>query len=89
MKDKPNTSPANTPEEDNMEDLRVTLTLDDNSEVECEILTIFDLEDQNYIVLVPAEEDDDSEEHLFTVISRMKTVIHPLRTLKMKKNLKQ
>ena len=47
---------------DNMEDLRVTLTLDDNSEVECEILTIFDLEDQNYIVLVPAEEDDDSEE---------------------------
>ena len=62
MKDKPNTSPANTAEEDNMEDLRVTLTLDDNSEVECQILTIFDLEDQNYIVLVPAEEDDDSEE---------------------------
>lgn len=63
MSDKPNTNPANIPEEeDDMEDLRVTLTLEDNLEVECKILTIFDLEDQNYIVLMPEEDEDDEDE---------------------------
>lgn len=64
MSDKPNTLPADILEEDDdMEDLRVTLTLDDNSEVECQILTIFDLDEQNYIVLMPEEgEDDDTDE---------------------------
>ena len=65
MNDKPDTTPANlADEEDDMEDLRVTLTLDDDEEVECQILTIFDIDDQNYIVLLPVddEEGDDSEE---------------------------
>ena len=66
MSDKPNTNPTNFPDDeyDDMEDLRVTLTLEDNLEVECKILTIFDLEDQSYIVLMPEEdeEDDDEEE---------------------------
>ncbi len=62
MKDKHNATPATAPEEDNMEDLRVTLTLDDNSEMECQILTIFDLGDQNYIVLTPADDEGDEEE---------------------------
>jgi len=46
------------------DDVCVTLTLDDGSEIECEILTIFDIEDQSYIVLEPAEtaNNPDAEE---------------------------
>lgn len=43
------------------EDLFVTLTLEDDSEIDCQVLTIFEVEDQDYIVLIPTE-DDDSEE---------------------------
>ena len=43
------------------EDLFVTLTLDDDSEVECQVLTIFEVEGQDYIVLFPID-DADSEE---------------------------
>lgn len=47
-------------EDDDMEDLRVTLDIGDGEEIECRILTIFDLgdgSDQDYIVLVPCDED--------------------------------
>lgn len=46
------------------DDVCVTLTLDDGSEIECEILTIFDIEDQSYIVLEPSEtaNNPDAEE---------------------------
>ncbi len=47
-------------EEDDMEDLRVSLDIGDGKEIECKILTIFDLNDgsdQDYIVLVPVDED--------------------------------
>lgn len=37
-------------------DMYVTLDLDDGSQVECEILTIFDIGDQDYIALLPLEE---------------------------------
>jgi len=40
----------------------VTLELDDGTEVECDILTVFQVEgyaDQQYIALVPQEEDSD------------------------------
>ena len=33
---------------DDESDMQVTLSLDDGSEVECAILTIFELEEQNY-----------------------------------------
>ena len=52
----------NEEEEDDMEDLRVTLDIGDGKEIECGILTIFDLgdgSDQDYIVLVPVDEDGD------------------------------
>lgn len=42
---------------DDETDMLVTLSLDDGSEVECGILTIFDIEDQDYIVLIPLDED--------------------------------
>ncbi|MCI8299668.1 MAG: DUF1292 domain-containing protein [Lachnospiraceae bacterium] len=63
MSDNPNTSPLSDMDEDDMEDVRVTLTMDDDSEVECRILTIFDLDDHDYIVLLPLDsEGEDNEE---------------------------
>lgn len=47
---------------DDETDMQVTLSLDDGSEVECGILTIFDIEDQNYIVLIPLDEDGKENE---------------------------
>ena len=38
------------------DDVVVTLNLDDGTEVTCEILTIFDLGDQDYIVLLPLDD---------------------------------
>ncbi len=57
-------------DEDDMEDLRVTLSLDDGLEVECKILTIFELEDQNYIVLMPEDEDEDDSDEAEVFIYR-------------------
>lgn len=42
---------------DDETDMQVNLSLDDGSEVECAILTIFELDEQNYIVLLPLDED--------------------------------
>jgi len=39
------------------DDVVVTLSLDDGTEVTCEILTIFDVKDQDYIVLLPLDEN--------------------------------
>ncbi|MGN0485131.1 MAG: DUF1292 domain-containing protein [Lachnospiraceae bacterium] len=51
-----------TPEE---EDLLVTLELDDGSESECRVLTIFEAGERDYIVLLPLDEDgNDNEEGL-------------------------
>lgn len=36
----------------------VKLTLEDNTELECEIIGTFDVEDQEYIALLPLEEED-------------------------------
>lgn len=40
---------------DEENDVVVTLTLDNGSEVECEILTIYTVDKQDYIALLPAE----------------------------------
>ena len=47
----------------NLEDeaMFVTLDLDDGTQVECEILTIFDVNGQDYIALLPLSEDNDEE----------------------------
>lgn len=62
MSDKPNTGPINDMEEDDMEDILVTLTMEDDSETECHILTIFAFEDQDYIVLLPLNENGEENE---------------------------
>ena len=50
------------PEEDDMSDLRVTLDLDDGTSVECQILTIFDVEEQDYIALLPLDDKGEPNE---------------------------
>lgn len=36
----------------------ITLTMDDNEEVDCAVLGIFDVEDKEYIALLPNDSDD-------------------------------
>lgn len=45
--------------DDDPDDYRVTLDLDDGTTVECAILTILEVGDQDYIVLVPVDENDE------------------------------
>ncbi len=47
------------------DDVMVTLELDDGTQMPCEILTIFDIGEQSYIVLEPQEQaqDPDVEEY--------------------------
>lgn len=44
------------------EDICVTLDMDDGTRVDCEIVTIFDVNDQDYIVLLPLDEDGEENE---------------------------
>lgn len=39
----------------------ITLTMDDNSTVECAILTIFPVEDKEYIALLPLDENGQNQ----------------------------
>ena len=43
--------------EEEADDIRVTLDLDDGTQVECRILTIFDVVTQDYIALLPLDKD--------------------------------
>lgn len=44
------------------EELTVTLTLDNNEELECAVLTIYEAGDQEYIALLPLNEEGDNDE---------------------------
>ncbi|MCR5667630.1 MAG: DUF1292 domain-containing protein [Lachnospiraceae bacterium] len=44
------------PVDENDTDIMVTVELDNGEEMDCEILTIFDIGEQNYIVLLPVDE---------------------------------
>lgn len=43
------------------EDICVTLDMDDGTQVECEILTIFEVNEQDYIALLPTEDETEEE----------------------------
>ena len=45
--------------DDDPDDFRVTLELDDGTTAECAILTILEMDDQDYIVLIPLDENDE------------------------------
>ena len=41
--------------------MTVTLTLDDDSVVECEVITIYEADGKDYIALLPLNENGESE----------------------------
>lgn len=43
-------------------DIMVTLDLDDGTQVECEILTIFSIGEQDYIALLPLTDDGETND---------------------------
>lgn len=45
-------------ENEEREEMTVTLTLDDNTELECVVLTIFEAGGRDYIALLPTEGED-------------------------------
>ncbi len=52
----------NTPNEDEIfdpEEMFVTLDLDDGSTLECQIVSIFEADEQNYIALAPVDNDEE------------------------------
>jgi len=54
-----NTNNNNEEEIFDPQEMFVTLDLDDGSQLECQILTIFDVDHQNYIALVPVDNDEE------------------------------
>ncbi|MCM1162068.1 MAG: DUF1292 domain-containing protein [Roseburia sp.] len=44
------------------EEMSVTIELDDGTEVNCAIITILTVEKQDYIVLLPLDENDENED---------------------------
>lgn len=47
------------------ESLTVTLTLDNDEELECDVLTIFTVDDQQYIALLPQTGDSEEEAQIY------------------------
>ena len=47
------------------EDICVTLDMDDGTQVECEILTIFEVNEQDYIALLPTEDETEEESAVY------------------------
>lgn len=47
------------------EEMTVTLTLDDGSELECVVLTIFDAGEREYIALLPVEGEEAEEGEVY------------------------
>ena len=70
------------------EDIVVTLDLDDGSQVECEILTIFTVGERDYIALLPLDENGEGNEEGEVFIYRYSEAILPLITLRTMKNTK-
>ena len=50
------------------EELFVTITLEDDSEIECEVLTIFEVEEQDYIALLHDNGEEDGEIFIYRYI---------------------
>ncbi len=44
------------------EEVTVTLTLDNDEEIECAVLTIYSVDEKEYIALLPLDEEGDNED---------------------------
>lgn len=47
---------------ENMDEITVTLTLDNDEEIECAVLTIYEAGGRQYIALLPLDENGESDE---------------------------
>ena len=47
---------------ENMDEVTVTLTLDNDEEIECAVLTVYEAGGRQYIALLPLDENGESEE---------------------------
>lgn len=47
---------------ENMDEITVTLTLDNDEEIECAVLTVYEVGGRQYIALLPLDENGESEE---------------------------
>ena len=58
------------PDAENDEEMTVTLTLDDGTELECVVLTIFEAREKEYIALLPLDgrEAEDGEVYLYRYV---------------------
>ena len=58
------------PDAENDEEMTVTLTLDDGTELECMVLTIFEAGEKEYIALLPLDgrEAEDGEVYLYRYV---------------------
>ena len=58
------------PDAENDEEMTVTLTLDDGTELECVVLTIFEAGEKEYIALIPLDgrEAEDGEVYLYRYV---------------------
>ncbi len=51
-------------------DVMVTITLEDDSELDCEIITIFETDGQDYIALLPVDQDGEALEEMGILLYR-------------------
>lgn len=58
-------SKINENDANEQEEMFITLTLDDDEEVNCQVITIFEAGDNDYIALLPVDSADDEESELF------------------------
>lgn len=63
---KKNNAPVNTPDEDILDpqDMYLSLDLDDGTELECKILSIFAVGEDDYIALAPLNEKEEMTEEV-------------------------
>ena len=50
---------------ENDDEMYVTLTLDDDSEIECIVITIFEAGERDYIALLPMDDDESEDGEVF------------------------
>ncbi len=58
------------PVDENDTDVMVTITLDDDSEMDCEIVVIFEVDGSDYIALMPVDDNGDFLEDLGILLYR-------------------
>ena len=57
------------PNEEKREEMTVTLTLDDDTELECAVLTIFEAAGRDYIALLPLDGAEDEEGEVVSIFA--------------------